>query len=61
MGKYTKSQKEAYYSGMGYALRGQNRNIKFTSNDVKSSFLAGCAAGKQKALNNEKKYPFRKK
>ncbi|MCM1441011.1 MAG: hypothetical protein NC131_17685 [Roseburia sp.] len=59
--KYTAAQTMAYHSGMGYAVCEQNRNIKFTSEDVKNSFLAGCEVGKKKALANAKKYPHRKK
>ncbi len=59
--KYTSGQRKAYYSGMGYAVRGQNRNIRFTSEDVKESFLAGYKVGKKIAVDNAKKYPFRKK
>ena len=58
--KYTRAQQKAYYSGMGYAVRGAGRNIKFSSNDIKESFLAGCMVGSRKAMNNGKKYPQRK-
>lgn len=58
--KYTRAQQKAYYSGMGYAVRGQNRNIKFTSEDMRKSFLAGCEVGKNKALKNSSKYPYKK-
>lgn len=58
--KYTRAQQKAYYSGMGYAVRGAGRNIRFTSNDVKNSFLAGCMVGRRKAMSNVTKYPQRK-
>lgn len=58
--KYTRAQQKAYYSGMGYAVRGQGRGIKFSSTDIKNSFLAGCLVGKRKALGNVKKYPYKK-
>lgn len=37
--KYSRSQKNAYHSGQGYAVARQGKKIVFTSEDVKKQFF----------------------
>lgn len=55
--KYTRSQRKAYYSGMGYRAARMGKQIPFKNQQNKESFRAGFQA----ALDVVKKYPDLKK
>lgn len=42
---YTRAQKRAYYSGMGYATAYHNKQINFATPENKESFKAGYKQG----------------
>lgn len=49
--KYTKAQKKAYYSGMGYRAGQMGKKIPFKNADNKESFRNGYKKAKN-AVNN---------
>lgn len=53
MAKYTRAQKKAYYSGMGYRAAHEGKAIPFKSEKNKESFRRGY----KKAGESVKKYP----
>lgn len=55
--KYTRAQKRAYYSGMGYATAYHNKAIKFDTPENRSSFEAGWKQGTAMARSKPDKYP----
>lgn len=55
--KYTRAQRKAYYSGMGYACAAYGKAINFKSEENKQSFYAGWGAGKKKIAANADRYP----
>ena len=55
--KYSQQQKNAYNSGMGFSVAWHGKKIKFDSNDMQNSFMAGFKAGTQKIARSPKKYP----
>lgn len=55
--KYTRAQRKAYYSGMGYACAANGKAINFKSEENKQSFYAGWGAGKKKIAANADRYP----
>ena len=46
--KYTRAQKQAYYSGMGYSTAYSGKEINFDNPENMQSFKAGYRAGKKK-------------
>lgn len=54
---YTRAQKRAYYSGMGYATAYHNKQINFATPENKESFKAGYKQGVAMAKNTPDKYP----
>lgn len=54
--KYTKSEKMAYNSGMGYALAMDGKGINFDTPKMRESFNAGYKYGRKLAQKNPKKY-----
>lgn len=62
--KFSASQKQAYYSGMGYAVRHDNRNVNFKGGRGSkgyNSFMAGYLKGVEMMTKNPSKYPYRDK
>lgn len=55
--KYTRAQKRAYYSGMGYATAYHNKAINFETPENRSSFEAGWKQGTAMARSKPDKYP----
>ena len=55
--KYTRAQKRAYYSGMGYATAYHNKQINFATPENKESFKAGYKQGVAMAKQTPDKYP----
>ena len=55
--KYTKNQRNAYHSGMGYSIAHKGKKIEFSSDDMRESFMAGYKAGVGKLKKSPKKYP----
>ena len=55
--KYTRAQKRAYYSGMGYATAYHNKQINFATSENKESFKAGYKQGVAMAKQTPDKYP----
>ena len=55
--KYTRAQKRAYYSGMGYATAYSGKAIHFDKPENRESFEAGWKQGKAMARQNPTKYP----
>lgn len=55
--KYTRAQKQAYYSGMGYSTAYSGKEINFDNPENMQSFKAGYRAGKKKVEKNPSKYP----
>lgn len=55
--KYTRAQRKAYYSGMGYACAANGKAINFKSEENKQSFYAGWGVGKKKIAANAERYP----
>ena len=55
--KYTKGQRNAYQSGMGYSIAHKGKKIAFSSEEMKESFMAGYRAGTAKIKKSPKKYP----
>ena len=56
-GKYSQSQKQAYYSGMGYRVAHSGKGIEFKSPEIKISFQAGYREAGKKIQKSPKKYP----
>lgn len=54
--KYTKSEKMAYNSGMGYALAIKGKGINFEKPNMKESFNSGYKFGIKLAQKNPQKY-----
>ena len=60
--KYSRAEKQAYHSGMGYAVRHQNRNIDFKGGRrgrLYNSFMAGYKKALSMIFRNPSKYPKR--
>ena len=55
--KYTRAQRQAYYSGMGYSTAYSGKEIKFDNPENKASFNAGWKAGKKMVEKSPSKYP----
>ncbi len=55
--KYTRAQRKAYYSGMGYRAAYEGKEIPFRNAQNRASFQAGWKA----AMDTVKKYPDLKK
>lgn len=55
--RYSKNQRQAYYSGMGYSVGYKNRKINFRSDTLKQSFREGYAAGIRSQRKSPDKYP----
>ena len=55
--KYTRAQKRAYYSGMGYATAYHDKAIKFEATENRESFVAGWKQGTAMARQKPDKYP----
>ncbi len=55
MAKYTRAQKKAYYSGMGYRAAMENKKIPFKSEKNLNSFRQGY----KNAAANVSRYPNR--
>ena len=54
---FSPAQRRAFNSGMGYSVSHHGRQIEFTSQDIKESFMAGYKAGTKKINSSPKKYP----
>ncbi|MGN1051888.1 MAG: hypothetical protein ACI4SH_00700 [Candidatus Scatosoma sp.] len=54
---YTRAQKRAYYSGMGYATAYHKKAIKFAKPENRESFEAGWKQGTAMAKQTPDKYP----
>lgn len=54
---YTRAQKRAYYSGMGYATAYHKKAIKFAKPENRASFEAGWKQGTAMAKQTPDKYP----
>lgn len=59
--KYTKSQKIAYYSGMGYRVSHEGRGINFKKPHLRKNFSAGYDKAGSMMLKNPNTYPMKKK
>lgn len=55
--KFSPAQRRAFNSGMGYSVAHNKKEIVFTSQDLKDSFMAGYKAGTKKIKSSPKKYP----
>lgn len=57
--KYTKEQKLAFDTGMGYAVANKGKKINFSKPQNKASFDAGYKRGCEIVKKNPSKYPNR--
>ena len=55
--QFTRAQKRAYHSGMGYAVSFYGRGIHFQDPSLKKSFAAGYNSGIEKMRRKPAKYP----
>ena len=55
--KYTRAQKRAYYSGMGYATASRKKGINFDNPENEASFKAGLKQGVAMLARTPDKYP----
>ena len=55
--KYTRAQKRAYYSGMGFATASRKKGINFDNPENEVSFKAGLKQGVAMLSRTPDKYP----
>ena len=55
--KYTRAQKRAYYSGMGFATASRKKGINFDNPENEASFKAGLKQGVAMLSRTPDKYP----
>ena len=55
--KHTAAEKNAYYSGMGYAVAYCGKGITFRKDNVRKSFQAGWNRGHAMMKKSPAKYP----
>lgn len=55
--KYTRAQKRAYYSGIGYATASRKKGINFDNPENEASFKAGLKQGVAMLSRTPDKYP----
>ena len=54
---YSRAERQAYISGMGYAIGHQKRGINFAKPELKQSFRKGYNKGLARIDRNPLKYP----
>ena len=56
MAKFSRAQRQAFNSGMGYAVGYQKRGINFSKPSLRKSFAAGFKKGNEMMGRNPEKY-----
>ena len=54
---YTRAERQAYISGMGYAIGHAKKGINFSKPGLRRNFAAGYAKGLERIKRNPLKYP----
>ena len=54
---YTRAERQAYISGIGYAIGHQKKGINFSKPGLRRNFAAGYAKGLERIKRNPLKYP----
>ena len=54
---FSRAERQAYISGMGYAVAHKKKGINFSKPELKKSFAKGYAKGVDRIERNPLKYP----
>ena len=54
--RFTRAERQAYYSGMGYAVAYSKKGINFEKPSLRRNFSAGYAQGMERIKRNPLKY-----
>ena len=57
MAKFSRAERQAYNSGMGYAVGFQKKGINFSKPKLRKSFAAGFKKGNEMMGRTPDKYP----
>ena len=55
--KFSRAERQAYHSGMGYAVAHKKKGINFSKPELRRNFAAGYAKGLERIERNPLKYP----
>ena len=55
--RFSRAERQAYISGMGYAVAHKKKGIKFNKPSLRRNFAAGYAKGLERIERNPAKYP----
>ena len=55
--RFSRAERQAYMSGMGYAVGHKKKGINFSKPSLRRSFAAGYAKGLERIERNPLKYP----
>ena len=55
--RFSRSERQAYLSGMGYAVAHKKKGINFSRPALRKSFAAGYKKGLERVEQNPLKYP----
>ena len=55
--KFSRAERQAYHSGMGYAVAHAKKGINFAKPELRRNFAAGYARGMERIERNPLKYP----
>lgn len=55
--RFSRAERQAYHSGMGYAVAHAKKGINFSKPELRRNFAAGYARGMERIERNPLKYP----